>query len=73
MTDKSGKSNFGHILSIIEVTMYWKLGLLIGLIGFLGVGALLYSGHPGVAIKVINWLFPILFLGTLAGLLARKN
>jgi len=53
--------------------MYWKLGLLGGLIGLGGVGALLFSGHPGVAIKVTNWLFPILFLSTVAGLLARKN
>lgn len=53
--------------------MYWKLGLLGGLIGLLGVGVLLFSAHPGIAILLTNWIFPVLFLSTLAGLLARKN
>jgi len=43
--------------------MILKSLLTISLLGFLGVGVLLLTNHPGFAIKVTNYLFFILFAG----------
>lgn len=43
--------------------MAFKLLLTISLIGFLGIGGLLLTNHPGFAIKISNYLFFVLCLG----------
>lgn len=43
--------------------MIIKLLITISLVGFLGVGVLLLTNHPGFAIKISNYLFFILSLG----------
>lgn len=48
--------------------MTLKPFLTIALLGFVGVGILLVTNHPGFAIKVTNYLF--LFL--LAGIIYEK-
>lgn len=43
--------------------MIIRLLLTTSLLGFLGVGGLLLTNHPGFAIKITNYLFFILFVG----------
>lgn len=43
--------------------MIIKSLLKISLLGFLGVGGLLLTNHPGFAIKVTNYLFFLLLVG----------
>ena len=42
-----------------------KLCLSIALAGFLGVSGLLAAGHPGLAIKITNYLFFLLLTGVI--------
>ncbi|MEK7169188.1 MAG: hypothetical protein AAB778_04200 [Patescibacteria group bacterium] len=42
--------------------MIIRLLLTIFLLGFLGVGGLLLTNHPGFAIKVTNYLFSIILI-----------
>lgn len=41
--------------------MILKPFLIVTLLGFVGVGILLLTNHPGFAIKVTNYLFFVLF------------
>lgn len=46
--------------------MLSKLLLTISILGFFGVGLLLFTNHPGFAIKTSNYLFFILIAGVIA-------
>jgi len=41
--------------------MIFKLSIAVSIIGFLIVGLLLYTNHAGFAIKIVNYLFLVLF------------
>lgn len=43
--------------------MFIKLLFVFFLFGFIAVGILLLTNHPGFAIKITNYLFFILFVG----------
>lgn len=45
------KKNFGKFL------------IFFGLMGFVAVGVLLFTNHPGFAIKITNYIYYTLFIG----------
>ena len=45
--------------------MISKLLIKISILGFSGVGLLLFTNHPGLAIKIIYYIFLILLGGVL--------
>ncbi|MFZ5932856.1 MAG: hypothetical protein ACOYT7_02150 [Patescibacteria group bacterium] len=53
--------------------MYWKLGVILALFGLLGVSFLLLTSHPGVAIRISNFVFFVLLLSVLWGLFSLKK
>lgn len=42
--------------------MILKLFLIVALLGFVGIGILLFTNHPGFAIKICNYLFFVILI-----------
>lgn len=48
--------------------MVWRLGIMASFAGFLAIGFLLATGHPGFAIKFTNYLYFLLLVSVFASL-----
>lgn len=45
--------------------MFWKLGIIITVAGFVVVGILLATDHPGFAIKITSYIYLLLLVTVL--------